>query len=321
MKNINTARDFFLYLFATVAAIFSAVNIIVLLWQYINYFFPAPFSYYYDGVSGAMRFSISSLIIIFPLYVWVMWSLGKDIDRHPEKKDFWVRKWLIYITLFVAAMTMIVDLVVVLNTFLGGDFAARFVLKALAVLVVAAAVFSYYTFNLKRESGKGLSTRKTIAWVSSTVLLALIVGAFFIVGSPATSQDKQLDSERVAHLSQIQWQVLDHWRQSDVLPETLDELNDPIIGFETPRDPETREDYEYTKTSDLSFELCATFASESRDFDPEATDSYDERAAIDSGAYYGGYEDSRFWQHGEGRTCFERTIDPEKHAAPKPVYY
>src|SRR5438132_4874360 len=43
-------------------------------------------------------------------------------------------KWLIYLTLFVAALIIIGDLVSLIYNFLGGDVTIKFVLKALSVL-------------------------------------------------------------------------------------------------------------------------------------------------------------------------------------------
>ena len=89
-------KDFFLYLFATGAIYYISIQVIVLLWQYINHFFPdaLDYAYYGDGLSNAMRVAVASLIIVFPAYLWIMFFLGKDIDRNPWKRDMGVRRWL-----------------------------------------------------------------------------------------------------------------------------------------------------------------------------------------------------------------------------------
>ena len=235
----KTPRDFFLYLFATIAIYIISIEVIALLWQYVNYFLPDPNAYYYDGFSGVMRWAIASLIILFPAYVWVMRFLGKDLDQHPEKKELGVRKWLIYITLFIAAVTMIVDLVTLIYTFLGGDFTSRFIIKALSVLLVAGAVFKYYLFNLRREPGAKEKMRLMLAWVSLTLVAGLVVGAFFIVGSPKTNRLRNEDNQRTSDLQSIQWQLVNYWQQRERLPKDLKELADPISGFSSPLYPVT----------------------------------------------------------------------------------
>lgn len=298
MTNKNAARDFFLYLFATGLVYFLAVNLITLLWQYINYFFPAPYEYGGD-VSSGMIFAVSSLLVLFPIYAFVMRFLGREIDKHPEKREFGPRKWLIYITLFVASITAVVDLVVLVNTFLSGDFAARFVLKALVVLVVAGLLFWYYLFNLRRAPGESVRARKNLFAGSLVLLLALIIGAFFIAGGPESNREENYDRQRVADLSSIQWQVVNYWQDHSALPENLEVFNDPILQTAMPIDPESGEAYVYEKTGELGFMLCANFSSASKEDD------------LSREKFYG--EDASYWQHEAGEQCFERTLDPELH--------
>lgn len=297
-----TPRDFFLYLFVTIAVFYCSIQVIVLFWQYVDYFFPEPFGFY-GGISDAMRWSVASLLVVFPIYVAVMWFLGRDIDNNPWKREMRVRKWLIFITLFAAGVTIIGDLVGLVYTFLGGDLAVRFVLKSLAVLFVAAAVFGYYLFNLRREPGTRVSTRKAVAWGASALVLVIVIGAFFIVGSPETNRLRRFDEQRVGDLQSIQWQVVNYWQQKEKLPVSLAELEDPISGFVTPRDPETDQAYEYLVRNGLTFELCAGFNLKSI-----SRDGYGGRpvpADI--------FDSSQAWQHDAGRVCFERTIDPERY--------
>jgi hypothetical protein len=63
----------------------------------------------------------------------------------------WIRKWLIYFTLFAAALIIIGDLVTLLNRFLEGELTVRFLLKVLAVFFVAGSVFYYYLWDLRKH--------------------------------------------------------------------------------------------------------------------------------------------------------------------------
>jgi hypothetical protein len=60
-----------------------------------------------------------------------------------------VRTWLGYLTLFLAAIALLGDLIWVVYVYLQGDLGARVLLKALVVLVVAATIFLYF----RRETG------------------------------------------------------------------------------------------------------------------------------------------------------------------------
>jgi hypothetical protein len=141
-------------------------------------------------------------------------------------------------------------------------------------------------------------------FVSSVVGVAIIAG-FFVVGSPKTERMRQFDERRVNDLSMIQSQLISYWTNKVALPDTLDVLNDGLGYFMVPQDPENQMPYEYQKTGDLSFELCATFALSSED----ATDDLSRTKPVPAPYGYDGALQT--WNHGVGRTCFARTIDPE----------
>jgi len=299
------ARDFFLYLFATGALYFSAGSVISLLFEYINRWLPdvTQYDYYgYDGFSAGMRWAVSLLLVIFPSYVFVMRFLNRDIDRNPTKKDIGIRKVMIYLTLFLTAITILISLIWVVNNFLGGELTARFGLKTVAVLLVAGLIGWYYLFTLKREAGTKSGARKAFMWGSLAFVFTVIVGAFFLVGSPSQNRALRLDSQRVNDLSGLQGQVINYWQAKEKLPVNLEETKDSLYGYVIPVDPETGVAYEYAvKKGPLVFELCATFATDS-----PVIASATKPIPVD---YYG-YPDEN-WQHGIGRTCFTRTIDPD----------
>ncbi|MFH1968313.1 MAG: DUF5671 domain-containing protein [bacterium] len=301
----NLPRDVFLHLLAIVTLYWSAVSFVTLLWQFINYFFPDPLNRYYNylSFSGPIRFAIASLIIVFPIFVLVSWFLNKIYTKETVVRESKIRKWLLYLTLFVASLVIIVDLVTVINTFLGGDFTIRFILKALSVLVVAVFVFWYYLDDVRRETPTKLA--KPFAWATGAIVLIAVVGAFFIVGSPATARLMQYDQQKTSDLQSTQYQIVNYWQGKEKLPNSLSDLDDPISGFIVPVDPQSGENYEYNiiDNQNLSFELCATFNKEGKDMYGEVQMPL--RAPVPAKGL------GENWQHGEGRTCFERTIDKE----------
>ena len=300
-----TPRIFFLYLTAMATLYVSAVSLLVLWFQYIDVLFPDALDQYYDPYSSAIRYAIASLIIIFPLYLFFTRLINQSIRREPESRDLWIRKWLIYITLFVAGITLVVDLVVLVNTFLGGEITTRFVLKALAVLIVIGAGFVYYLLDLKGTWEVKKRMSEIIGVVTILAVVGSIVAGFFIVGSPMTQRDLRLDQQRVSHLQSIQWSVVNYWQQKQRLPENLSELADPLRGFIVPMDPVTKQAYEYRVLGARKFELCATFARAGSDLN-----SYPRSVPEPMMAKGGGIGESS-WNHEAGRTCFERTIDPD----------
>ena len=299
----NLPRDVFLHLLAIVTLYWSAISFVTLCWQYINYYFAdaLDYTYMYGGFSGPIRFAVSSLVIVFPVFLIVSWFLNKIYSKESEVRESKVRKWLIYLTLFVAALVIIGDLISVINTFLGGEITIRFVLKALSVLIVAVVVFWYYLDDVRRDMPSKLA--KYFAIITALVVLITVVGSFFIIGSPMNARLYQFDQQKVNELQSIQYQVVNYWQRKGQLPSALSDLNDPISGYVVPVDPESNQPYKYNvkNSTTLTFELCAEFNLESGKNQPSPKYSYP--LPIDG--------ISQNWEHSKGVTCFERQIDKQ----------
>ncbi|MBI5370139.1 hypothetical protein HZA85_03055 [Candidatus Uhrbacteria bacterium] len=299
----SVAKDVFAYLLTFVMLYIGVIDLISLLWNVIGVQFPDPASGNWMNPYDPMRNALASLIIVWPVFLLMTRYLVRDLKRHPEKGDLWVRRWLTYLTVFVAAMTIIVDLITLLNSFLGGELTTRFVLKVLVVLAVAACVLGYEFWELKRKPEEGKRQFGLMAGASIVLILASIVAGFVFVGTPKTARQEKLDAQRVSDLQSIQSQLVTYWNQKNILPESLDALRDPISGFVVPVDPVTREVYGYEKTGGLAFNLCATFDR------PTAKWQKGQTAATPVFDPYGNRM-SDDWNHESGQACFSRTIDP-----------
>lgn len=318
-KAKSTPRDVFLYLLAIITLYISVWRYIDLLFGYINYTFPDQlYSGYFDGMFMELRISIASLFVVFPVYMGLTWYLRKDIIANPTKREMTVRKWLLNFTLFLAAITIIVDLITLVNNFLSGELTLRFVLKVAVVLIVASAVFAYYLWDLKRKTASGLKPNKLIALAASVVMLASIVSGFFIIGSPAEQRKMRFDERRVNDLQILQSQIISFWRQKERLPSALDELKSDISGFVPPKDPSLKIVYEYRTLGRLEFELCANFELASPSVFQDGSYghmAYSEGVSYEGVGYGGPYGEN--WSHDKGRKCFRRTIDPALYRLPK----
>lgn len=300
----NLPRDVFLHLLAIVTLYWSSITFITLLWQFINYFLPDNLTSYYS-VSYSLeliRFAVSSLFIVFPLFIFVSWFLNKIYRKEAVVRESKIRKWLLYFTLFIAALVVVGDLVAVINNLLGGETTLRFILKALSVLVVAGFVFGYYLDDVRRESPSGLG--KIFAIISGVLVAASVVGSFFVIGSPNTARLYQFDQQKVSDLQQIQSQIVNYWQTKEKLPVALVDLNDPISGFRVPQDAQTKASYEYIikDAANLSFQLCANFN--------KPADQQNQKAVP---MYYGSDLYAQNWNHPAGYYCFDRQIDPQKY--------
>ncbi len=296
-----SAREAFLYLvlFATLYVV--AFNAGAMLFVFIEHWFPdlAKGEASRVMMAGRARFSTASVLIGFPIYLFVSRVIGQAVDRDPEKRSSKVRKWLTYLTLFLAALVMIGDLISLVSGLLSGEVAPRFLLKSAVVFAIAGVVFGHYLGDLRRDEADRASLRRSRglarAGAAATVIVAL-AGLWFS-GSPREERKRQFDNLRLDDLRSISDGVDNYWRENRALPANLDEVaHFRLAAVRSIQDPTSRAPYEYRTLDSLRYELCATFdLADTASFTPERWGS------------------SRFWNHGPGRHCFELRVprDPK----------
>lgn len=307
-------RDVFSHLLAIIALYISAVAFGALLFQFVDLAFPDPLADAYHRSRDSIRWAVSALVVVFPVYFGVMRLLRKDETRRPEKRELRIRKWLLYFTLFAAAVVIFGDVIALIYNFLRGELTVRFLLKIAAIFFIAAAVFGYYLWNLRMEQMASRDPRmRWFVYAMVAIVAATIVAGFVTAGSPFAERARRFDERRVQSLQEIQWQIVNYWQRKEKLPAALDDLRDPISGFVPPADPETGASYEYRVSSPLAFELCANFKTASETIQPDSRPAIPKAFPIVPGA-------PQFdnWTHVAGRVCFERSIDPELYRIEKP---
>jgi hypothetical protein len=148
-----SAREAFLYLLLFASLYLAAWNLGSLLFDLINHAFPDPADSEYEvaGLGPSIRWAASCLIIAFPVFLFVARYLGRELARNPVKRLSAVRRWLTYLTLFVAAGVLIGDMITLVYNVLGGELSTRFLLKVGVAGVIAGAVFGYYLQDLRHE--------------------------------------------------------------------------------------------------------------------------------------------------------------------------
>jgi len=148
-----SAREAFIYLVLFTTLYLTTFNLGRLIFQFINLGFPdvAAGPDFMGSVRQAIRFSVASLVIAFPIFLYLSLLIGRAIKRDPSKRASKVRKWLTYMTLFVAAGVIIGDLTWLVYSFLGGDLTIRFALRAITVAAIAGGIFGYYLWDLRKE--------------------------------------------------------------------------------------------------------------------------------------------------------------------------
>lgn len=302
----TTPRDFFLWAGAVIALYGSVISLIALLFEYVNVAFPDPLAYYGDPYGGAVRAAMAGVIVLVPTTLVLLRIIRKSIVKEQGKAEVWVRRWALVLTIFIAVAVILIDLITLITTFLGGELSARFGLKVAIVLLVALGVFMHFLADLKGYWIQNAKKANLVGIGVGVLALVSVAAGFFIIGTPGEIRMLRYDEQKVSDLQSIQYQVVNYYQQKGTLPEDLSSLNDPLSGFMTPKDPQSGETYRYAATEALSFELCASFNEPTPDTAGQG--SYPSR---DMG--YAGMGMDENWQHEAGETCFERTIDPERY--------
>jgi len=310
-KAKTSPKDFFINLSVIFFLYFIVVNAVQLLFETIDSVFPRTIQESY--FTPSIAFPIAALMIAFPIFLLLSWALFLADKKESLKHDIPVRKWLGYLTLFVAGITIAIDLIVLLTAFLNGEeITIGFTLKVISVLLIAGFIFGYYLTDLMYKNTKPI---KRYFAILSTLLVVLIIGfGFYVFGSPFTQKARRFDSQRISDLQTIQYQILSYWQAKKTAPATLNDLNNEITGTVVPRDPNTDLPYGYEKDSATTFKLCATFEREGQKQNNTQVVSMPITA-------YPSAISNEYWGHSIGLVCFDRTIDPSLYPANKLINY
>lgn len=340
-----TPLFFFLSLGTVVSLITTVTALLNLSFEALNHALPDVLTdtYQYGYVSysfDAMRVALSILIIIVPVYLILerFWSMAGRDERLFKGNEI-LRRWAIYLILFLASIVLLTDLITLVKYFVSGEVTTRFLLKVAITLIVAVKIGYYYVRVLIAKDFPRWRMVYHIGWI--LLSLAIIIWSFTVMGSPFNQRTLRIDQRRIDDLQSIQWQVISYWQQKGKLPSALTDLSSPISGYTIPQDPEFQSGkaYEYSIHIDpnvrmtaeavakiKTFDLCATFALPiPKGYVPNQGGgiAYPMTATRDAAVsavapYPGGINDS--WDHEAGHTCFTRTIDPDMYPPyPKPA--
>ncbi len=145
--NVSSGLDVALYFGIFITLYASVIQLGTVLFQLINRAFPdirSSYSYVINSSDRVLHWGIATVIVAFPLFVWLSSVVHRHMRENPAKARVAIRRSLTFFTLFVAGATVMGTLIGIIYNFLEGDFGARFMLKSLVVLVLGAGVFLYY---------------------------------------------------------------------------------------------------------------------------------------------------------------------------------
>jgi hypothetical protein len=147
-----SAREAFMYVVMFTTLYISAWSLGSLVFEFIDRAFPDPATRRSVEFSlAAIRWSVASLVVAFPVFLYVGSLDARSILRDTTKRASNIRRNLTYVTLFVASCMLLGDVTTLVYNLLGGELTVRFVLKALTIGLIAGAAFVYYLTGLRQD--------------------------------------------------------------------------------------------------------------------------------------------------------------------------
>ncbi len=145
-----------------------------------------------------------------------------------------------------------------------------------------------------------MSTRPVGTWflaVAGAAVLASVVAAIAVIGSPAHQREQRFDERRERELAEIDASISLYANSERHLPARLEELvRSPGGAGLAFKDPQSGQPYGYRVLDARRYELCAVFGT-----------------VREAGGAAGPYMDAD-WAHPKGRHCFVRQV-PKRDAA------
>lgn len=301
MEN-NTAKNFVLQLGSLVSLYLSISFLLVLLFGLINLIYPdaTEGSWALDDASSSVRIGIAMTLVFFPTYLILTRMVNKARRQDAQATYLGLTKWLIYLSLLVGGLALLIDLVIVIMTFLEGEITQRFIFKAAAVVVVVGAAFHYYLLDAKGFWLKNEQKSIMFAIGALVVVLTSLGFGFSHIQTPAEVRERKLDTTQITDLQNIQWRIQDYISLNNAIPANLEVMDSkvPLVSA-----PEGRPAYTYIVT-ESGFKLCATFMTESK---PDEF-SYARVMPVDETGKVMTIINPDNWEHGTGEVCFERVV-------------
>ena len=154
-RNKPSARDAFLYLLTFAMLCLSFWNLWTLLSLFVDRLFPEDVGSY-ERADERIRWATAVLIVAFPVFLLASRTTLREIALDPSRRHSPVRRWFTYLSLFIAAVIIVGDLIALLFSLLSGELTARFVIKSALLGTMAAGIFGYYLWSVRGdEEGEG----------------------------------------------------------------------------------------------------------------------------------------------------------------------
>jgi hypothetical protein len=162
--------------------------------------------------------------------------------------------------MFISGAIIAADLTTLIYKYLNAeDILTPFLSKVFFILLVFVGVFAYYAKDYANYWQSHRNERKYIEYFAMLSIAGVLIATRYILGPPKKQKIIKNDLQRVGDLQQLESLILGVYRDTDTLPQNLEELVKYGVYPYLPKDPETFESYKYEKLGNKEFKLCAKF--------------------------------------------------------------
>ena len=290
-KSFN-GKDFFLNLGAIIALYSTVISALRVIFVAIDSQYP-KITNAYQYYSPSISWPVAVLMVSFPVFIILMWVIRNQYESEPETRNGGVHRLFTYLTLFITGVVLVGDLIAVLYYFIDGqELTTAFLLKFASLFVVMGSVFMYYLSDIRNKQTK----KSRMIWrILALIMVAVtVIWGFSVLGSPRTQRLYKYDQQKINDLQNLNSQIQSYYVTNGKLPANLDALKETNF-YGVSVDEQNGLPYEYSKTSDLSYNVCATF-------------NKDSKQGQNNSIAYPIYGEGN-WTHPTGRHCFTQKIN------------
>ncbi|MDD4902250.1 MAG: DUF5671 domain-containing protein [Patescibacteria group bacterium] len=291
----NAAKFVFFYLIHLVSLGFMTVSFGIILFQIINKNIAdviVAYSGSYD--ENALKFAISALLVSTPIFYGISWLIQRSLFKGELKKDSGIRRWLTYLILFVSFCIFIGWLIAFVNNFLNGEVTMKFILKTISVLVIAAAVFGFYLYDIRRAVVENVKDKTLKIFFIATLAVTVIVfvASFFVAATPGEARNRRLDEQVINNFYTIDSCADQYYREKTKLPPNFAAMQADCayLTADLLKDSQTGQAFVYNVTGTTTYEICANFRTSNIGRDKNLGMTYPASVGANSSAHDAGYQ-------------------------------
>ncbi|MDO5648139.1 DUF5671 domain-containing protein [Paracoccus sp. (in: a-proteobacteria)] len=142
-----SAREAAIYALLVVALAMVCFHVVSLGFAVIDAWVPDATETVWRGDSS-MRFSVAALVAFLPVFLWLDRRMARRAVEAESRRHSPARRSFASLTVFVAALVLLGDVVAAVYALLTGDLSARFLAKVLLVAVTGALIVALYREDL-----------------------------------------------------------------------------------------------------------------------------------------------------------------------------